>query len=147
MNEIDVWVGSFQTIVSYQTSLVKIGIARGHPKWAPQIPKYGSLAPSSRLLAMWPKGHTPRITEAEWTRRYKAELDKLSPRMVIDDLADLMRGVRTDGKGVVLCCYEQHRSECHRDTAALWIEENLGIPVDEFRPKLAEAEQGRLLDI
>ena len=148
MTDIDVWVGSFQTIVPYQTGLVKVGIARGHPKWMSQVPQYLPLAPSGRLLAMWPKGQASRISEGEWTRRYAAELDELDPLKVIADLARLMEGVRTDGRGVVLCCYEKHRPECHRDTAGLWLEEHTGIPVDEFRPALVDQpEQGRLPEI
>lgn len=60
--------------------------------------------------------------EKEYTKEYRKILDKLDPAMVLEDL----------GEGAILLCWEKAGEFCHRRLVAEWLEEHLGITVNEI---------------
>jgi len=58
-----------------------------------------------------------------YTKQYQKEvLDKLDPQQVYEEL----------GENAVLLCWEKSGDFCHRHLVASWLENELGIKVDEF---------------
>ena len=70
------------------------------------------------------------VDAQEYQRRYQADiLDPLNPRIVADQLTDLVGGAVA-----VLVCFERAGSGqwCHRALAAEWLAKALGRPVPEL---------------
>lgn len=87
---------------------------------------YSSLAPKYDFFRKW-KDNKGKIPEKENTRFYIHEyynrvLKFLDPIKVYSDL---------DGK--ILLCYEKENEFCHRHLVAYWLEECMGIAVDEVK--------------
>lgn len=101
--------------------IVMIGIALFPPKWF-----YGQslkmLAPTYSIFNQKP------FDEQRYTERFKKEvLANLDVRKVIDIIDSL-----GEGKDVALCCYEKPEDFCHRHIVAEWLQEQIGIEVEEF---------------
>ncbi len=78
------------------------------------------------------------VSISEYLDRYNAILAKLDARHVADELI-----AAGDGRIPVMLCYESAAGVndgslwCHRHLAAQWLEDRLGIKVEEFgHPKL-----------
>ena len=103
----------------------RISISRGAPRGTPGGWKgYRALAPGA-----WFKTASP----AEYLQRYRDEvLAPLDPAGVVADLTKL-----SGGAPAALLCFEHptkiHRGEqwCHRHLAATWLEQTLGITIQE----------------
>lgn len=91
-----------------------VAIARGVPRGY-KGRRYMPLAPSWALI---------KITDEKlYTKRYKTEvLDKLDPQSVYTDL----------GPDTILLCWEPPGQFCHRRLVATWLEDALGIKIDEL---------------
>lgn len=104
---------------------IKIGISRGSPRgMAAGYRLYRALAPGAWFNS---------VSIEEYARRYYDEiLRHKSPRAIVEAIEKL-----ADGKTPVLCCYESasqiHHGAtfCHRHFAAKWLEDSLGIRIDE----------------
>ena len=83
-----------------------ICISRGMPR-GKQYKRYWPLAPGP-----WFKS----VDEAEYRRRYFAQLDGFDPVDIICDLYAL-----TNQQRVILLCYEQPGQFCHRRLFAEWV--------------------------
>jgi uncharacterized protein (DUF488 family) len=96
-----------------------VSIARFPPKW------YNG----ARYLPLAPKPDMLKITDwDEYRRRYRNEiLDVLDPDKVLQDL-----GVETAGHDIILLCFENDRTHCHRGLVAEWFHETRGITVPEL---------------
>jgi uncharacterized protein (DUF488 family) len=90
-----------------------VSIARSSPRWF-KGRRYMQLAPPWSLVKM--------EDEEEYTKEYRKILDKLDPAMVLEDL----------GEGAILLCWEKAGEFCHRRLVAEWLEEHLGITVNEI---------------
>lgn len=90
-----------------------VSIARSSPRWF-KGRRYMQLAPPWSLVKM--------EDEKEYTKEYRKILDKLDPAMVLEDL----------GEGAILLCWEKAGEFCHRRLVAEWLEEHLGITVNEI---------------
>jgi hypothetical protein len=101
---------------------LKIGISRGVPR---------RMTAGYRLFRRLAPGRWFNSVDAqEYQRRYQADiLDPLNPRIVADQLTDLVGGAVA-----VLVCFERAGSGqwCHRALAAEWLAESLGRPVPEL---------------
>lgn len=85
---------------------------------------------SARFPALEPDRQTffskkaDQIDEKQYEEQYRERvLSKLDPQKIYDTL-----------KGQVLLCWEEPGEFCHRRIVSLWIEENLGIEVPEWKP-------------
>ena len=102
----------------------RISIARSAPRRiAPGYRVYRDLAPGP-----WFKS----VSEEEYRRRYAVQLAGLDPREVFDALTVL----GGDNEPVLLCWerkadLDAGRAFCHRRIVAQWLENALGVTVDE----------------
>lgn len=85
-------------------------------------PKYPSLAPSYSMFMDWKKG---RIDNMEYTSQFNKHLETLDKEAV-------RRFLTSFDKDIVLLCYEKTGDFCHRHIVADWIENELGMRVDEY---------------
>ena len=106
------------------SGLGRISIARFPPRGTPAgFRVYRALAPGP-----WFKS----VDQAEYRRRYGAQLAALDPQSVWDTLHSLSAGAEP-----VLLCWERKadlaagRTFCHRRIVAAWLEAELGVVVDE----------------
>ncbi len=71
------------------------------------------------------------MNEAEWARRYEAEvLAALDPIQVLNDLSKLC-----DGRAAVLLCWEPEPPDptwCHRALVSRWLHEQVGFELPEL---------------
>ena len=96
-----------------------VSIALYTPKWF-KGRTYKKLAPTSKLLFDY---KNKKISDIEYIEIYKRDvLKKLNPKQVYEEL----------GKDSVLLCFEKVGSFCHRHIVALWLEEELGIAIEEY---------------
>lgn len=72
-----------------------------------------------------------RIPYDEYVTKYEEQLSKLDPQKVWDDLHAIAQGAEP-----VLLCYESPPYDninfCHRFMAAKWLEEKLGVKIEEY---------------
>ncbi len=106
---------------------IRIGISRGIPKGErdEDILTYRALAPGP-----WFKSVSP----AEYQKRFAEQLAELDANLVIKRL----RQLAGPGNVPVLACFEHARDIdggrcwCHRHLVAQWLEQRLGITVEEL---------------
>lgn len=90
-----------------------VSISQGVPRWY-KGPRYMPLAPSWELI---------EIKDANLYRRLYHEqvLSTLDPHKVYADL----------GPDAIMLCWESPGKFCHRQLAAEWLEQALGIKIEE----------------
>ncbi len=105
---------------------VRVGISRGTPR--------GMTAGYRMFRRLAPGPWFNSVGAEEYLRRYRQEvLGRLDPASVADELVSMV----PDGYVPVLCCYEgaatiaAGATWCHRHLAAQWLEDRLGIAVEE----------------
>lgn len=111
---------SYYNNKSIPKNIKKIGIVRIPPKWI-DIQNYNKLAPSYGLLKL------EEVTQGKWAELFLTELSKLDPQEVLKDLEKL-----SEGKDIVLLCYEKPGEFCHRHIVADWLGMELGIKINEY---------------
>lgn len=117
---------------------VKVGISRGVPRWTLRY-KYRMLrplAPSREAFALHER--------VEFERVYRAGLEEIGAQTILAKLERI--SAEGGSRPLVLLCYEDvlGGAWCHRQIAAEWIQERLGIEVPELEPgMLPEVELSR----
>lgn len=101
-----------------------VSIAAGQPKWVKVSYQYGRLAPTYNLLRKMRAG---KITTDEYAIEYNAQLAKLDPQAVWDELHTMTLGVEP-----TLMCHCKTTDFCHRQLAADWLERKLNIKIPEY---------------
>ena len=104
--------------------LLPIGIALWKPRFY-NGEEYKTLAPDQRTLVRKKNG---TIDERQYTEEFKEKLANLDAEKVFQDLKRI-----SQGKDIVLCCYERPEAFCHRHIVAEWLNEQLGITVEEIQ--------------
>lgn len=112
-------------------------IARGNPKGVDVKFFAPMLAPTWDLLNDF---RNDKIDEAEYIRRYKAQLSKLNALEIYKYLYTL-----TDNKEPILMCHCGQQHFCHRHIVAEWFEEELSTKVFEIKAEDAIRKDGRLI--
>lgn len=103
---------------------IGIAITAKAPDWWHGL-QYKKLAPTYDILMSYKEG---RITEEQYIQRYQNEvLSKLNPYRVLQDLKDL-----SDGRDIILLCYENSRSFCHRHLVADWLTKYTNKDIKEW---------------
>lgn len=93
-----------------------VSIAVGAPNWFK-----GEIYPD--LFPTWELVNNYKVTgdEEVYTKAYHEKiLSKLNPEKVYDDL-----------QGKVVLCWEGKGKFCHRRIVAKWLEDNLGVEIEE----------------
>jgi len=104
----------FASTLLKQVSLDRqISIARYPSRWWKGKRTYLSLAPTKEMLKM---------SEGDYNKEYAKILSALDPKSVYSDL----------GEDAVLLCWEKTGRPCHRRIVAQWLEDELGIIVEEL---------------
>ena len=103
-----------------KADIVMVGIARWKPKFFSGI-NLLDVAPLPFML----KGNLTREQYIESYNRYV--LDKLDCKRFLDILGKISLG-----KDVALCCYEKPNDFCHRHLLADYLENKIGLVVEEF---------------
>lgn len=83
--------------------------------------KFERLAPPWELVNKYKNN---KISSKKYKEMYySAVLNKLNPSDVYDEL----------GEDAILICYEAPDAFCHRHIVAEWLEENLGVKIEELK--------------
>ena len=104
-----------------KAGIMMIGIALYPPKWFTGLSnKY--VSPSWDIL------HNSK-SEEDYVQRFNSEiLAHRDPKAFLSAIEKM-----ANGKDVALCCYEKPDEFCHRHIVAKWLNEKLGLQVEEFR--------------
>jgi hypothetical protein len=104
---------------------VRVGISRGVPRGMP--------AGYRRFTPLNPGPWFNSVAPEVYLQLYRTEiLDQLDPANVVAAIERAM-----DGRTAVLCCYESvakieaGEAYCHRHIAAAWLEDRLGLEIEE----------------
>lgn len=105
-----------------KAGITMIGIALYPPKWF-----YGvSLKTVSPTYSILHEDNRERYIE-----RFKKEvLSRVDPKEFLERVKQY-----SNGKDVALCCFEKPGDFCHRHLVADWLNEKLGLDVQEFGVK------------
>lgn len=104
----------------HKESIVVIGIALYPPKWFAG-PSLKMVSPSYDIL------HNSKSQE-DYEQRFSSEiLAHRDPNVFLNNIERL-----ANGKDVALCCYEKPGDFCHRHLVAKWMNEKLGLQIEEF---------------
>lgn len=102
------------------SAFARISIARWAPKGHRELPTIRELTPGDWFRS---------VDEAEYRRRYLAQLAALDPRAIVRKIEDLASGLPA-----ALLCWERPRDGqfCHRGFVSAWLHDEIGMSVPEF---------------
>lgn len=107
--------------------LVQIAICLYPPKWYNGI-IYSKIAPNYEILMDWKNGKKDEEAKYAYEKAYKRHiLRRLNKKDIISDLEKL-----SNGKDIVLLCFEKPSEFCHRHIFAKEIFNELGISIEEI---------------
>lgn len=106
-----VYTSYFANWRKFPEGAVPIAVCRGVPHWFQGKVCY-TLAPDWKTV----QGMRCSATRKQFVIRYCAYLNTLVKSMVLQELAEL-----SEGKDVVLLCYEKPTDFCHRHLIADWL--------------------------
>ena len=87
--------------------------------------EYKSLAPNWKLIENLNK---KKITEHQFIKSYEDQLDSLSADKVYEDLVNLVSGFEP-----IIMTSISKKKFCHRHLVAEWLENELGIIIEEYK--------------
>ena len=87
--------------------------------------EYKSLAPNWKLIENLNK---KKITEGQFIKSYEDQLDSLSADKVYEDLVNLVSGFEP-----IIMTSISKKKFCHRHLVAEWLENELGIIIEEYK--------------
>ena len=118
-----IYTSYFAVLRRIPEHIVPVSICLKVPDWFTGT-QYKTLAPTSSIL--YQQKSNP--DESRYISRFNSEiLGVLNREHVVKELENL-----SDGKDVVLLCYEKPTSFCHRQLVAGWLSEYIGYPVNEW---------------
>lgn len=103
-----------------KAGIMMIGISLYPPKWFTGLSnKY--VSPSWDIL------HNSK-SEEDYVQRFNSEiLAHRDPKAFLSAIEKM-----ANGKDVALCCFEKPDDFCHRHLVAKWLNEKLGVQIEEF---------------
>ena len=87
--------------------------------------EYKSLAPNWKLHENL---KSKKISEDQFISAYKEQLNSMNPNIVYDDLNTLVSGLEP-----ILMTDGSKKKFCHRHLVAEWLENELGIIIEEYK--------------
>lgn len=114
---INIYTSYFGNLKNISKDIVPIAICGKSPNWYEGL-EYKKLAPKYKFFMEWKENKDNNFYIKHY---YDEVLNKLYQENVLKDLYNL-----SDGKDVVLLCYEKSNDFCHRHLFRRWynIEEN-----------------------
>lgn len=110
--------------------IVPVGICLYRPRYFNGV-NFSCVAPTRELFNM------SEAPDEVYVPKFKKDvLSKVSPGDFVQQLESV-----SGGKDVALCCYEKDNSQCHRKIVGEWLQEQLGIEVEEFGAEKKETEE------
>ena len=104
-----------------------VSISLYPPKWY-EGKVYKKVAPSNEILMDWKQGNKDDEAKSHYERMYNFKiLRKLSAKDILNDLQEL-----SEGKDIVLLCFEKSMDFCHRHLLARFLEKELSITIKEL---------------
>jgi len=116
-----IFTSCYGRLRSIPVEVTPVCISRGRPVWF-KGPAYLDLAPTRAMLAM---------PIEQYNVHFDQILAGLDPRKVAEDLAAI-------GSRVAMLCWEAPGPCCHRRRVAEWLEQALGIVIEEVGVARAE---------
>lgn len=118
-----IYTGYYAKLKKYEEKgLLPISIAGKAPQFYTGV-QYKKFAPSWDIFSKWKSGE---ISNGQYTERFKKEvLGKL-------DKAQIKSYLNSFENDIILLCYEKSGDFCHRHIVAKWIEDELGLKVQEY---------------
>lgn len=111
-----IYTSYFANLKSLPNNAIPISICGKAPDWYTGL-QYKKLAPKYDFFIKWKESHDNEY----YIRCFNDQvLSKLSPRLVVTELYDL-----SQGKDVVLICYERPSDFCHRHLVANWLNNHM----------------------
>lgn len=121
-----IFTGNFANVKKYrEAGLETISIARFNRYYSGK--KYELLAPPAEIIHIGEKEYIPLY--------FSRVLNNLTQEKVISDLTKL-----SEGKDVILLCYEKSGDFCHRRLVADWLEKTTNEKILEFITKKPEKQ-------
>lgn len=121
-----IYTSYFGNMRNIDDDKICISICRKAPDWYHGW-EYKALAPSYDLLMEWKRTKN----EEEYVKRFMEEvLYKIDVREVIKSLTSM-----SNGKDIVLLCYETPDEFCHRHLVAEWLTNNGYFTVEYINQK------------
>ena len=114
----NIYTGYYSNIKSYK-GMTCIGISIGTPRWLGEA--------IVKCPALFPKPWMLKMGKEEYTEAYGKILRSLDPEALFEWLRN-----NSEGKDIVLLCYEKPGDFCHRTLVAEWLKRELGIVVREY---------------
>lgn len=112
-----------------------ISIAIGNPQYIRHLPRYTKLAPLWDFLM---QHKNKEIDDDGYITEFNKILDKLNPQEVYDELINI-------NPNPVLMCFCKPDKFCHRHIVAKWLEDNLGIEIEEYSIGKVKREKGIII--
>ena len=123
----NIYTSYFGNMKKIPKDIVPIAICLSPPKFFDGI-IYKKVAPTWEILSDWKEGNKDEEAMEHYERAYSFKvLRKLDANEIYKDLYEL-----SNGKDVVLLCYEKRGDFCHRHLLAKFLEEKLTIEIDEL---------------
>lgn len=123
VNKMKIYTSYYANLKNIPEDIVPISIAGKSPDFYTGL-EYKKLAPKYGFFQEWKKNKDNSFYEEHFTNEV---LNHLSPIVVYKELKKL-----SNGKDVVLICYENPKSFCHRKLVAKWLRMYLDISVEEL---------------
>ena len=120
-----IYTSYFANLKKISKELIPIAICGKSPEWYKGI-EYKKLAPKYDFFMEWKQSSAPNKNEIYTKQFGKQVLDKLSIENVLKDLSE-----KSNGKDVVLLCYEKPSDFCHRHLVCEWLNDN-GVECSEY---------------
>lgn len=127
MNKGNLYTSYFAKI--NQVNGVKISIARYYPKWLTSNNVsfiFSEISPSKELLRLWKQNE---ITEEEYKKIFLKDLNNNAKAKY---QLNIIKSILDSGKDVIIYCYENPESFCHRHIVGDLFKEK-GYEVKEYR--------------
>lgn len=122
-----IYTGYYGNMKAYR-GMQCVGISLGVPRWLKdEVPNCRALNPAPWML---------RLERAPYTEVYNKLLSERNPQDILAFLTNA-----SNGKDVVLLCYEKPNEFCHRQLVAEWLTAETGNEVIEFTVAAAEPEK------
>ena len=96
--------------------------------------EYKSLAPNWKLLENLNK---KKITEGQFIKLYKEQLFSLNAKTVYEDIKSLVTGFEP-----IIMTNVSKKKFCHRHLVAEWLENELGIVIEEYKEVIVTRSNG-----
>ena len=118
-----IYTSYFAKMKKIPEDIVRISICAKAPDWYDGI-QYKKVAPKYGFFQEWKKNKD----NSYYVEHFNSEvLDTLKAENVYSDLKEL-----SGGKDCVLLCYEKSEDFCHRHLVGYWLEQKLGVDVEEY---------------